>query len=420
VSVVLAPDSEQNRINWHRPWLYPRQLDAIYDPARVSVVEASTKSGKTSGCLVWLIELAMRGRSGQNYWWVAPSYSQTSIAYVRAKHGLSRDLYVANKTEMTITLINGTVITFKTAEKPDLLYGEDVYGVVLDESTRMREEAWYAIRTTITATQAPVRIIGNVKGRKNWAYRMARRAEKGEPDMAYHKLTSADAIAAGILAGTEVEGARRDLPEAVFRELYEAEPSDDEGNPFGLAHIAACTVDGLSLGDPVAWGWDLARAQDYTVGIAFDFEGDVCRFVRFQKPWEETLDIIVEQTGGVRALVDATGVGDPIVERLQKIGWNFERFVFTSSTKQQLMERLALAIQHHAIRFPRGPISIELEGFEYEYTRLGVRYSAPSGDHDDCVIALALAVSGLPRVHVTPLATLNPARQMLGPTAMSQ
>lgn len=30
--------------------------------------------------------------------------------------------------------------------------------------------------------------------------------------------------------------------------------------------------------------------------------------------------------------------------------------------------------------------------FEYDYTRGGVRYSAPHGVHDDCVMALALAV----------------------------
>ena len=38
------------------------------------------------------------------------------------------------------------------------------------------------------------------------------------------------------------------------------------------------------------------------------------------------------------------------------------------------------------------PILIEeLESFEYEYTRTGVRYSAPQGCHDDTVCALALA-----------------------------
>jgi hypothetical protein len=35
---------------------------------------------------------------------------------------------------------------------------------------------------------------------------------------------------------------------------------------------------------------------------------------------------------------------------------------------------------------------MELEQFEYQYTRTGVRYAAAEGLHDDCVCALALAV----------------------------
>jgi hypothetical protein len=56
------------------------------------------------------------------------------------------------------------------------------------------------------------------------------------------------------------------------------------------------------------------------------------------------------------------------------------------------MEGLAVAIQQGAVHFPDGPIVSELNAFEYEYTRTGVRYGAPHGMHDDCVCALALAV----------------------------
>jgi hypothetical protein len=31
----------------------------------------------------------------------------------------------------------------------------------------MKEDAWTAIQSTLTATRGPVRIIGNVKGKKN-------------------------------------------------------------------------------------------------------------------------------------------------------------------------------------------------------------------------------------------------------------
>jgi len=383
-----------NTIEYVRPWLYPKQQAAIFAPERYSVIEASTKSGKTHGCIVWLFEQALAGKDGQNFWWVAPVYPQARIAYSRLKNDLRKNapgLYKPNDTDMTITLVNGTVVWFKTGEKPDNLYGEDVYAAVIDEASRVREESWHAIRSTLTATRGPLRIIGNVKGRKNWAYTLARKAEGGAPDMAYARLTAWDAIESGVLALAEVEDAREQLPEAVFRELYEAEPSDDEGNPFGVDAIKSC-VGALSSDDPFAWGWDLAKSVDYTVGVALDESGAVCGFQRFQRSWEDTIQVIRRTTGEVPAEIDSTGVGDPVVEKLQKGRTTITGFKFTASTKQQLMEGLAVAIQQHEVTYPDGPIVAELMAFEYEYTRTGVRYSAPEGMHDDCVVALALAV----------------------------
>ena len=380
------------RVFWRRPWLYPKQEQAIFHPARIVVIEASTKAGKTVGCLVWLTELGLQGKPGWNYWWVAPVYAQAEIAFRRLKRGLPHWAIRANESRLTIRLPNGAVIWFKSGEKPDNLYGEDVYGAVIDEATRIREESWHAVRSTLTATEGPIRIIGNVKGTKNWAYVLARRAEAGEPNMAYAKLTAYDAVEGGVLSPEEVEDARRVLPEHVFRELYLAEPSDDGGNPFGLTAIRACIEPLHTECAPRAWGWDLAKAVDWTVGIGLCEHGAVARFERFQRPWRETIETIRSATGSVPALVDSTGVGDPVLEELQRAGGgNFEGFKFTIQSKQQLMEGLAVAIQQRQIRFPEGPIVSELEAFEYEYTRTGVRYTAPEGMHDDCVCALALA-----------------------------
>jgi len=55
---------------------------------------------------------------------------------------------------------------------------------------------------------------------------------------------------------------------------------------------------------------------------------------------------------------------------------------------------LAMVIQSDEITYPSGAIVAELDAFMFEYTRTGVRYSAPEGVHDDCVMALALAVYG--------------------------
>jgi hypothetical protein len=109
-------------------------------------------------------------------------------------------------------------------------------------------------------------------------------------------------------------------------------------------------------------------------------------------PWRESIRRIHSIVGeDVPALVDSTGVGDPVLEELQVEHGNFYGFNFTLTGKQKLMEGLAVSIQGHEIGFPDGPIRQELESYQYETTRTSVRYSVPEGENDDCVCALALA-----------------------------
>lgn len=378
---------------YERPRLYPQQEAALFNEARYALVEASSKSGKTVGAMAWLLEQALvhRGGPGHQFWWIAPVYAQARIPFRRIKRGLPRAAYAPNDSELSLSLPNGSVLAFKGGDHADSLYGDDVFAAVIDEASRVKEESWHAVRSTLTHTRGPVRLIGNVKGRRNWFYQLARRAESGEPGMAYAKITAHDAVGAGVLAAAEVEDARRTLPEAVFRELYLAEPSDDEGNPFGVDAIRR-QVAPLSGGAPAGFGVDLAKSVDWTAVVGLDAQGRACRFERFQAPWDDTTARVLRALGRTAALCDATGVGDPIVERLQRSGANVEGFLFSSPSKQSLMEGLAVAIQQGEVTYPPGPIVSELESFEYEYTRTGVRYRVAEGVHDDCVCALALAV----------------------------
>src|SRR5215472_6805145 len=126
---------------YRRPWMYPKQLAAIFNPfdhrgkpARYSLIEAGTKTGKTIGCLTWLFEKALGGKPGQNFWWVAPVYPQAEIAFRRAKRGLPKQLIKCNNADLTIELLGReTFMWFKSGEKPDNLYGEDVWAAVMDE-----------------------------------------------------------------------------------------------------------------------------------------------------------------------------------------------------------------------------------------------------------------------------------------------
>ena len=218
-------------INIKSPNLTGYQKDWLYDPARFVFTEACTKAGKTHSHLWWIYERAHESwnKKGNEHWWVAPGYSQTEIAFKRLKRRLDSRAYRINNSKLTITCPNGAVIMFKTAKDPDALFGEDVHSVVFDEAPRAKKEAWYALRTTITATKGLVRMIGNFGGVSNWMHQLKEKA-KTDPAYSYYRITATQAIEAGILDQDEVDQARADLPSKVFLQLYmaEAQKSDDQ------------------------------------------------------------------------------------------------------------------------------------------------------------------------------------------------
>ena len=375
--------------------MYDKQEKALFNDSRYSLVEASTKSGKTVSCLVWLIEQALlHGKTGYVYWWLAPTYSQSRIVFRRMKQWMPKEIVLRfNESELTATLINNTTIHFKTAEHPHSLFGEDVHALVIDEASRCREESFHACRSVVTATNGKIRMIGNVRGRKNWFYLLCRRAEQGLENYHYAKITAQDAIEGGVLDEEEIAEAKVSLPPTVFEELYNAKPSDSNQNPFGEQAIKKC-IGEMSKNAPFVYGVDLAKSVDYTVIIALDQNGAVCFFERFQKSWNETRQRLIEVIGSVDCIIDSTGVGDPLTEDLQRVLPRVEGFKFSSTSKQQLMELLSNKISTQQVTYPDNEIVNELLNFEYEFSRTGVRYSAPPGLHDDAVMALALALRG--------------------------
>lgn len=384
-------------INYTRPFVYQYQRNIIDSPSRFTVTEASTKVGKTASHIIWLFEqpLALQLKAGQSCWWVAPTFSQAEMAFNRMRRQVNApNFFTANLTKLTLTYPTGAEIHFKSAERPDNLYGDDVYACVFDEFTRAREEAWYAIRSTLTKTNGKCKFIGNVKGKKNWGWRLAQRAKGGEPNFAYFKITAYDAVKEGLITEAEVEQAKRDLPANVFKELYLAEPSEDGSNPFGMDHIKK-QLRGFSHHKTSVYGVDLAKSVDFTVVVGLDVNGMVTSINRWQGPWDQTKDKIIHICADTYTLIDSTGVGDPIVEDLQRTMRNVEGFKFGSVSKQQIMEGLAAGIQQGKTSVTEGIHRDELESYEFEFTRTGVKYTCPSGLHDDVVCAHALAFHAL-------------------------
>jgi hypothetical protein len=359
------------------------QQKVIAEAKRFNVLCCGRRWGKSALAVNLLSETAIGGDPAGYF---TPTYKLLEGTFNECLKALEPIIQRKHENQK-IELITGGAIEFWSLDNPYAGRSRKYKRTVADEIAFARNfwESWTeAIRPTLTDLKGDGWFLSTPKG-KNDFYKLFMRGKQGEANWQSWQMST---YTNPYIDSTEVDDAKADLPEIAFRQEYMAEFSDNIANPFGIAFIQQCTFP-ISSEAAVCYGIDLAKSHDWTVIIGLDRNGSVCHFERFQKDWKQVVQTILNLPQ-VPIAIDSTGVGDPIGEDIARVR-DVELFKFTSQSKQQLMEGLAVAVQQRKITFPEGHIKDELENFEYEYTARGVRYSAPSGLHDDCVCSLALA-----------------------------
>jgi hypothetical protein len=362
------------------PTPHINQQKILQADRRFIVVMCGRRFGKSELSQILIIKEALKGGSVA---YVTPTYGLAQVFFERLAKVLP---FKNNISKLKIYCPNEGSIEFFTGERLDNLRGRKFHLVIIDEAAFISdlEDGWNnSIRPTLTDYEGRAVFLSTPRG-KNFFYSLF--MKMGENDWQSFKFSTYDNPH---INPREIDEARIQLPEVVFNQEYLADPAENSANPFGNAFIKRC-IKPISAQPIVCYGIDLAKSVDFTVIVGLDNAGNVAYFDRFQLDWHNTKETI-KRLPPAPIIVDSTGVGDPILEDLLREGVNIEGLKFTSQSKQQLMEGLASAIQQARIGFPEGVIVDELDVFEYQFTANGVRYSAPSGFHDDCVMALALA-----------------------------
>lgn len=356
----------------------------LSEAKRFNVLDCGRRWGKSALAVNLLTENALEGHPVAYF---APFYSLLSGTF-KELYSVLNELTTRKHDNQFIELVTGGSIEFWSLENPIAGRSRKYKVAIIDEAAFNRNlwASWTeAIRPTLTDLKGSAWFMSTPKG-KNDFYKLWMRGQTGEPDWMSWQMPT---VTNPFIDASEIEAARRDLPELAFAQEYLAEFNDNAANPFGMDKIRICT--GQMSNEPaVCFGIDLAKSFDWTVIIGLDRFGVVCYFDRFQRPWNETKEII-RRLPRAAIKIDSTGVGDPITEDIQRERGDVHSFKYTSTSKQQLMEGLAAAIHQRRVVFPDGTIRAELESFEYQMTGTGVKYTAPPGLHDDCVNALALA-----------------------------
>jgi predicted phage terminase large subunit-like protein len=394
-------------IEYRRPRLYDAQEAAIFAPTRFAAVEASTKAGKSVGCLAWIVEEALRGPGdGATYPWISPAYSLSQNMYRRTKRMLGSEAVAAtNESDLALTLANGAQLWYRSGDRPDLLYGFDSHGLVIDEASRVSEESWHAAYSTLSATNGRARLIGNVSLKRDWFWKLCREIEAGDrPDWSYARLTWEHAVDAGVIPLSVIEEAQRSLPGPVFEALYEArQPSEG----MGLFNTSRLIADEDVEEDPL-WrrvrAWDMAASatsrSDYTVGAlmarGLGEEVTVLDLVRGRWEPEEvlnqivataiadgpTVDIILEEEKGSSGRL----LAEAVRRRLENAGAGMVHCAKISGDKTTRAYGLAGCIGAGNLILARAPWNDDVEREMLAF---------PGPEHDDIIDSLSLGFNWL-------------------------
>ena len=148
-------------------------------------------------------------------------------------------------------------------------------------------------------------------------------------------------------------------------------------------------------------GIDLGRQNDFTVLTILDQYGQVCFVYRERRNnWSNIVDSIVYylRKYNAKAVVEVNSIGDVIFEQIKKQYNRIEPFQTTSHSKQEIINNLIVSINDHTLILPTKelfePLDTELKVYTFEYSTKSrnVKYFAPPGFHDDCVMSLAMAL----------------------------
>ena len=338
--------------------------------------------------------------NGGRAWWISPTYRMSEVGWRPLRLvGARIPGAEVRKVDRDVILPKGGSIGVRSADNPDNLRGEGLDFVVFDECAYIQHAAWNEVlRPSLSDRQGRALFISTPRGR-NWFWDLWQRGQSEAGWKSFHYPTSSNPY----IPAAEIETARREQPEIIFRQEYLAEFIDSEGAVFRRIYEAAVLE---PLDNPVPdrqyiAGVDVAASVDYTVVTILDVQSKdmvyMDRFNRVDYPvLIDRLAATYTHWGLSGMVIEANSIGRPVIDHMVQRGINITPFTTTQATKQTIIQALQSAFEHENIKILNDLILLgELLSFESKRSASGnFSYSAPEGMHDDTVMSLALAWYG--------------------------
>jgi hypothetical protein len=323
-----------------------------------------------------------------------------------------------NEQEMVVYFKNGSLLQLKGADDPDALRGSGPVGVVLDEFEKMKFYTWQIIEPILRANGGWCWFIGTPLG-KNHLYDFYNRGQQEDKEWKSWILKASDS---GVIPMDQLMESKKTSTQAIWSQEYECEFLEGSGQVFrGVKDIMTSQPEQPKPNELYVMGVDLAKVTDFTVIRVYKRSNNSLvysdRFNQLEWPFQKKrIKAVSVHYNNALAIVDATGIGDPIVDDLLRENVPVDPIKITEPLKKELIEKLSIWIEQRKIRLlPQEDVLFEYDNFSYEIGPTGkIRYGARQGYHDDIVIADALAVYNLaPVIRAEEVKVLTPLQRDL-------
>lgn len=399
--ILRAEREERNKyLQLELPVLYPAQQQIKTEQKRFNVLDIGRRAGKT-----YLgVHLALEAiASGRQVGWFSPRYKYLLDVW-RDFEALTKPHRKRIDTQQRrIELTNGGVLECWSLEDIDAGRSRSYHLALIDEAAMVPtlEITWTkAIRATLSQWKGGAWFLSTPQG-LNYFYELYNNA--GNPGHTEWQSWQFPSSINPYLPKEEIEVARKELPEAAFRQEYLAEFISSDGSVFrGVDQVltAPQTTPAEHSRHYLVAGVDWGKSHDFTAISVFciDCKCEVALDRFNQIGWDfqrGRLMAAVEQWGVSELLVETNSIGDPNLAELRKI---LPREVMTigknlnSKTKPKYVQDLAIAIEHRRGRWLADRTGrYELVSYTAQVLESGyTRYSAPQGGFDDTVVARML------------------------------
>jgi phage FluMu gp28-like protein len=319
-----------------------------------------------------------------------------------------------DKTHTKVRFVNGSEITaLPCGRQGSTLRGHTCDMAILDECNFIPAIVIDSVIRPTTITRPDARIIMlSTPWMKDHPFYDA----VTKPELSFSTYTWPTSVNPQITkARLELE--RVTIGEYDFNREYNAQFIDDQFSYFPSQIIMACT-DSYELDQEPKPG-EIPKGTHY-VGIDFGKHADhsaiavireepnhTLRLVYLREfPLETPYSTVIDALRTLHAAyrfhmgnLDQTGVGEALYEQIREFAGYIKGVTFTARVKQDILGKLLLTMERKGVIIPREPerLLTQLTQQRCEPTQQGtLRFSHPTGTHDDLAWAFALSVYAYP------------------------